>query len=62
MNYRMLGYLLGIILSTEAALLLIPAGIALIYQEPCWYFLLTTAILAAVALPLLLQRPKNNGF
>ncbi len=60
MNYRMLGYLLGLILSTEAALLLAPSLVALIYTEPVWPFLITMAILLLVAVPLVLQRPKNT--
>lgn len=60
MNYRMLGYLLGLILSTEAALLLAPSLVALIYADPVWPFLITIAILLLVAVPLVLQRPKNT--
>ena len=60
MNYRMLGYLLGMILGTEAALLLAPTAVALIYREACYPFLLTAGILLAVAIPLILQKPKNT--
>ena len=60
MNYRMLGYLLGMILGTEAALLLAPTAVALIYREACSPFLLTAGILLAVAIPLILQKPKNT--
>ena len=60
MNYRMLGYLLGLILGTEAALLLAPATTALIYNEPILPYLLTVALLLAVSLPLILQKPKNT--
>ena len=41
MNYRMIGYLLGIILMIEAALLLLPMLVALIYGESALPFLLT---------------------
>ena len=60
MNYRMLGYLLGIILSTEAALLLAPTVAALAFSESAVPFLLTIAALLPIALPLVLQKPKNT--
>ncbi|MBQ8351115.1 MAG: TrkH family potassium uptake protein [Clostridia bacterium] len=60
MNYRMLGYLLGLILSTEAGLLLAPTATALLYQESPLPFLITIAALLAIAVPLVLQRPKNT--
>ncbi len=60
MNYRMLGYLLGIILSTEAALLLAPTVAALAFGESAVPFLLTIAALLPIALPLVLQKPKNT--
>ena len=60
MNYRMLGYLLGLILSTEAALLLAPSATALCYNESPLPFLITAAVLLAVAVPLVLQKPRNT--
>ena len=56
----MLGYLLGIILSTEAALLLAPTVAALAFSESAVPFLLTIAALLPIALPLVLQKPKNT--
>ena len=60
MNKRMLGYLFGVLLLIEAALLLLPLLIALIYREPITPFLHTIAALAAVGVPLLFIKPKAN--
>jgi trk system potassium uptake protein TrkH len=60
MNYRMLGYLLGLILTTEAALLLAPTVTAVIYAESPFPFLITMAALLLLAIPLVLQKPKNT--
>ncbi|MBE6549235.1 MAG: TrkH family potassium uptake protein [Ruminococcaceae bacterium] len=59
MNYRMIGYLLGIILMIEAVLLLLPMLVALIYGESALPFLFTIAIILAVSLPLIIFKPKN---
>ncbi len=61
MNYRMIGYLLGVILAIEAALLLLPLLVALIYAEPTMPFLLTALIVAAASVLLLLLKPKNTS-
>ena len=60
MNYRMIGYLLGIILLIEAALLCVPMVVALIFGESPFPFLITIGILALVALLPVLFRPKNT--
>ena len=60
MNYRMLGYLLSIVLLIEAALLLLPMGVALIYGESPLPFIFTIALLIAVALPSVIMKPKNT--
>lgn len=60
MNYRMIRYLLGIILLIEAALLLFPLTVALIYNENAFPFFITITILVAVALPSVLLKPKNT--
>lgn len=60
MNYRMLLYLLCVILLIEAALLLIPLLIAVIYGESVLPFLITIGALIAVSLPGILQKPKNT--
>ncbi|MBE6600502.1 MAG: TrkH family potassium uptake protein [Ruminococcaceae bacterium] len=60
MNYRMIGYLLGIVLLIEAGLMLIPATVSLIYGEATMPFLATVAILLAIAIPLTVKKPKNT--
>lgn len=60
MNYRMIGYLLSILLLIEAALLAIPMLTAALYRESLLPYLYTMAILAALALPSLIFRPKNR--
>ena len=59
MNYRMLGYLLGLILTAEAALMLAPASVSLAYGESVFPFLITMGIVLLVAIPFVLQKPKN---
>ncbi len=60
MNYRMIGYLLGIIMFIEAGLMLLPSSVSLIYGESALPFLITIAIMAALSLPLVIKKPKNT--
>ncbi|MBR6768437.1 MAG: TrkH family potassium uptake protein, partial [Clostridia bacterium] len=60
MNYRMIGYLLSIILLIEAAFLALPMATALWYGESILPFLYTMIILSALALPSLIFKPKNK--
>ena len=60
MNYRMLLYLLCVILFIEAGLLLIPLLVAVIYGESVMPFVITIGILAVISLPGILQKPKNT--
>lgn len=60
MNYRMLGYLFGILMTIEAALLTLPMVTAAIYRESCLPFLYTIALLLALAIPLILLRPRRD--
>ena len=60
MNYRMLLYLLSVLLLIEAALMLIPTAVAIIYGESVMPFLITVGILAAISLPGVIQKPKNT--
>ncbi len=60
MNYRMIGYLLGIILLIEAVLLCLPMMVALLYGESPFPFLITIGILVLTALLPVLFRPKNT--
>ncbi|MBO5416160.1 MAG: TrkH family potassium uptake protein [Clostridia bacterium] len=60
MNYRMTGYLLGIIMLIEAALMILPLTVAIIYGESIFPFLITIAILLVISLPLAIFKPKNS--
>lgn len=60
MNYKMIGYVISRILWTEAALLLLPALVALLYQEALLPFLLPILILAVLGL-LLGRRPRQTA-
>lgn len=60
MNYRMIGYLLGTILMIEAALLILPASVALGYGEDIIPFLITIGILVVISLPNIIFKPKNK--
>ena len=61
MNYRMLGYLLGIILLIEAALMALPTVVSAIYGEAVWPFLVTMAALIVIAAPFVIFKPKDTG-
>ncbi|MCI8802433.1 MAG: TrkH family potassium uptake protein [Oscillibacter sp.] len=60
MNYKMIGYVISRILWTEAALLLLPALVALLYQEALLPFLIPILILAVLGL-LLGRRPRQTA-
>ena len=62
MNYRMLGYVLGRIFMVEAALLLPPSIVAVIYGEwSCLFAFVVTAVgLAVLGLVLGLRSPANT--
>lgn len=56
----MIGFVIGRILWTEAALLLLPALAALLYGEPLFPFLGPILLLLAAGLPLC-RRPKQTS-
>ena len=61
MNNRMTTYILGRMLGVEAIVLLIPAFVSWLYAEDGWkYFLITSAILAAVYIAFGLRKPKDT--
>ena len=60
MNYQMIGFVIGRILWTEAALLLLPALVALLYGDPALPFLASIALLLLAGLPLS-RRPKQTA-
>lgn len=62
MIFCMIFYIIGFILSLEAGLMLLPAGVAVLYGE--WStllsFLIVMAVCLAIGLPLSIKRPKNS--
>ena len=60
MNYRMIGYLLSIIMLLEAAFMSLPMITAVCYGESILPFLYTIGILVALALPSMIFKPKNR--
>ncbi len=60
MNYRMIGYLLGIILMIEAALMSLPLIVSLYYGEPLFPFIITMIIILVISLPLAIFKPKDT--
>ena len=60
MNYKLLGRLLGFVLLIEAAFLLPPMLVCLLYDESPFPFIYTIAILLVVAIPLLIIRPTEK--
>ena len=61
MNYRMIGFVLGRILVAEAALLLLPLVVAVIYGEPVMPFLLPTVLLAVAGLVMGRKMPGRKA-
>lgn len=60
MNIRMLRYLLGIILLIEAALLLFPLLVSVLYGEAYLPFVITIGALLIIAVPCVLFKPDNT--
>ena len=60
MNYRMIGYLLGLILLIEAGFMALPSAVALIYSENVIPFFITIALLIVISLPLVIFKPQNK--
>ena len=56
----MIGYLLSSILMIEAALLILPASVALGHGEDIIPFLVTIGILMVISLPNIIFKPKNK--
>ena len=61
MNYQMIGYVIGRILLTEAALLVLPTVTALAYGESLRPFLLTALLLVAVGLVMGRKKPVRTA-
>ena len=61
MNYAMIAYIMGIIMNAEAALMLLPLVVSLIYQDGCVFpFLLPIALLLFIGVILVRRKPENT--
>ena len=62
MTYRLVGRVIGFILLIEAALMLLPVAVSLIYAESVGkYFLLSIGVNVALGLPLAFLKVKNQN-
>ena len=61
MNYRMIGFVIGRILLTEAALLMLPTAVAAVYGEAVLPFLIPALLLTVIGLALGLRAPKRSS-
>ena len=63
MNYSIVFYIIGWILNFEAAFMVLPTVVALIYRESeVWCFLATMAVCLMVGMLLVRRKPKNQIF
>ena len=63
MNYSIVFYILGWILNVEAAFMLLPCIVAVIYGETAgWCFPIVMGISFLIGTPLVIRKPKNTVF
>lgn len=63
MNYSIIFYLMGWILNFEAAFMILPCIVAVLYKEPAgWSFVITMVICLVIGTCLVLKKPKNKVF
>lgn len=63
MNSSMIRYILGYILKTEGALMLLPCLVALLYREPQgWYYLMIAALCGLLGILSSLHKPDSHIF
>ncbi len=63
MNYGMIFFILGWVLNVQAAFMLLPCLVALIYGEPCGqWFLVSMGLCLLFGIPMVLSRPSNPVF
>ena len=62
MNYRMISQVLGRVAALEAALLLIPMGVAIGYGEPFSHFVWTIVIASILGAILMHPKPRTRDF
>lgn len=62
MNYGVIIYILGLLMKAEAAFLMFPFVVGLIYREnTAWSYLITAAICLALGLVMSWKKPKKGG-
>lgn len=62
MNYGMVLHILGLLLETEAALMILPVLVGIVNGESAtWAFVITMAVIMAVTLPFVIRKPKKQG-
>ncbi len=62
MNYSIIRYILGIVLKVEAAFMLLPVVVALIYHENPMCFIITIVLCLIVGQLLNIKKPANHVF
>ncbi len=63
MNYSIIFYIMGWILNFEAAFMVLPCIVALIYGEQAgWSFVITMALCLVIGIPLVIKKPKKQIF
>lgn len=63
MNYSIIFYLMGWILNFEAAFMIMPCIVAVLYKEPAgWSFVITMVLCLVIGISLVLKKPKNKVF
>lgn len=63
MNYSIIFYIMGWILNFEAAFMVLPCIVALIYGEPAgWSFVTSMGLCLLIGIPLVIRKPKKQIF
>ena len=63
MNFSMIFYMLGWLLNTISALMLLPFAVSIYYKESCgWWFILCAVVYALIGILLVRKRPENDRF
>ncbi|MCR4843175.1 MAG: TrkH family potassium uptake protein [Eubacterium sp.] len=61
MNYKAIGYILGLIMMIEAALMAIPIGTSLFYGDGCWGAFLSVSVVCLLIGGMLYRSLKTSG-
>lgn len=61
MNYAMISYIMGVIMNAEAALMMLPLAVSLLYRDGCVLpFLIPILLLAIIGVILVRRKPENT--